>query len=124
DPDPRKQMEDTRHLAKYVFPRQFGLSSPFSFDGQQKTQSYQLPDFGDREEEIKKRGPCKTPKRVKTALELLEKLIWRHGKCGYKPLRDKACPSRVCLCSSASYYLSTTSGFVHLPAEISGFDSN
>jgi hypothetical protein len=27
----------------------------------------------------------------------LEKMIWRHGKCGYKPLRDKACPSKVIL---------------------------
>lgn len=22
-------------------------------------------------------------------------MIWRHGKCAYKPLRDKACPSTV-----------------------------
>jgi telomerase reverse transcriptase len=24
-------------------------------------------------------------------------MIWRHGKCGYKPLRDKVCPSKVCV---------------------------
>jgi hypothetical protein len=38
----------------------------------------------------------KTPKRVNPALDLLEKLIWRHGKCAYKPLRDKLCPARAC----------------------------
>lgn len=26
---------------------------------------------------------------------MLEKMIWRHGKCGYKPLRDHACPSKI-----------------------------
>lgn len=41
------------------------------------------------------KGSCKTPKRLKETLCILEKMIWRHGKCGYKPLRDKACPSKV-----------------------------
>jgi hypothetical protein len=22
-------------------------------------------------------------------------MIWRHGKCGYKPLQDHACPSKI-----------------------------
>ncbi|KAJ7744318.1 hypothetical protein B0H14DRAFT_463334 [Mycena olivaceomarginata] len=33
--------------------------------------------------------------RLKEVIPLLEKLLWRHGKCGYKPLRDYACPSKV-----------------------------
>jgi len=41
------------------------------------------------------KGPVKTPKRLKPVLPLLEKMIWRHAKCGYKPLRDKVCPSKV-----------------------------
>jgi hypothetical protein len=30
DPDPKEQLNNARHLAKYVFPRQHGLSNPFS----------------------------------------------------------------------------------------------
>ena len=43
----------------------------------------------------KKAGASKTPKRVKLALDLLEKIIWRHGKCSYKALRDIACSSKL-----------------------------
>ena len=43
----------------------------------------------------------RTPKRVNDALDFFEKLIWRHGKCGYKPLLNTACPSKVSL--SVSY---------------------
>lgn len=41
------------------------------------------------------RGKCKTPKRLRETLALLDKMLWRHGKCAYKALRDKACPSKV-----------------------------
>lgn len=40
-------------------------------------------------------GPSKTPKRLKWALGLLDRLFRRHRKCGYRPLLDKVCPSKV-----------------------------
>lgn len=40
-------------------------------------------------------GHYKTPKRLKEIIPLLEILIWRHGKCRYRHLRDTACPSKV-----------------------------
>ena len=43
----------------------------------------------------KKARPSKTPKRVKSVLDLLGKLIGNHGKCYYGGLRDIACPSKV-----------------------------
>jgi telomerase reverse transcriptase len=116
DPEPRQQARAARHLAKYVFPEAFRLRSPFSFSTQGRSKASQsLPDFSDREDEIKvcpfhrrgtsfgalrrhylqARGPCKTPKRVKESLLLLEKMIWKHAKCAYKPLRDRVCPSKV-----------------------------
>ncbi|KAJ3720782.1 hypothetical protein DFJ43DRAFT_1004797, partial [Lentinula guzmanii] len=94
DPDPHAQAEKNRRLSKYVFPRQFGLGSPFLFEVSKYEPSY-IPDFADRDNEIEKLGPCKTPKRLKAVLPLLDKLIWRHGKCKYRLLRDLACPSRV-----------------------------
>ncbi|KAJ6531932.1 hypothetical protein B0H19DRAFT_965917, partial [Mycena capillaripes] len=93
DPDPRQQMDDARHLAKYVFARQYGLASPFRFHTS-KYESFRIPNFNDREDEIKG-TTYKTPKRLRDVIPMLEKLIWRHGKCGYKPLRDHACPSKV-----------------------------
>ncbi|KAL0953283.1 hypothetical protein HGRIS_004533 [Hohenbuehelia grisea] len=96
DPSPRKLSDDARHLAKYVFPRQFGLSSVHRVHRQGGTfERYKPPNFTDREAEIKTHGPCKTPKRVKSSLPILERMIWKHSKCGYKPLRDKLCPSKA-----------------------------
>ncbi|KII85187.1 hypothetical protein PLICRDRAFT_116545 [Plicaturopsis crispa FD-325 SS-3] len=97
DPDPRKEAENARHLAKYVFPRQYGLSSPFCPTIQSKRDAFKIREYSDRENEIKTKGSCKTPKRLKDVLGLLDKIIWRHGKCAYKPLRDKTCPSKVSL---------------------------
>jgi hypothetical protein len=42
----------------------------------------------------KARGPCKTPKSLKNVLPMLDKLLWYHGKCTYKLLRNKVCPSK------------------------------
>lgn len=109
--DVRKQLEQARHIAKYVFPRQYALSHPFAVktDGQFVDNEM---DWMNREEEIKvgrcyvvvtskldsqskAQGARKTPKRLRQVLPLLEKLIWHHGKCAYKPLIQKLCPSKV-----------------------------
>ncbi|PIL35516.1 hypothetical protein GSI_02244 [Ganoderma sinense ZZ0214-1] len=88
DPDPRQQMERARHLAKYIFPRQYELSNPFSMSSSGRYGSFRMPDYLDREQEIKNKGSCKTPKRLKHVLDILEKMIWRHYKCKYKMLLD------------------------------------
>lgn len=47
-------MDAARHLAKYVFPRQYGLSSPFMFAFSKRDAAVaKLPDFSDREVDIK-----------------------------------------------------------------------
>ncbi|KAE9405114.1 hypothetical protein BT96DRAFT_748850, partial [Gymnopus androsaceus JB14] len=93
DVNPRVQAEQSRRLAKYIFPRQYGLANAFMFEVKKWEPSY-IPDFMDREAEIQRLGSCKTPKRLKGVLPLMEKLIWRHGKCKYQLLRDRACPSK------------------------------
>ncbi|KAG5342247.1 hypothetical protein C0989_004091 [Termitomyces sp. Mn162] len=94
DPDPKEQLKHARHLSKYVFPRQYGLNNPFVV-AHSRNSAFYAPDYMDRETEIKSLGPCKTPKRLKEILTLLESMIWRHKKCGYVPLRDKVCPSKL-----------------------------
>ena len=51
DPDARVQAEQARHLAKYVFARQFGLSNVFDLSARSKG-PMKAPDFFDRESEI------------------------------------------------------------------------
>ncbi|CDO70652.1 hypothetical protein BN946_scf184756.g19 [Trametes cinnabarina] len=94
DPDPRQQFEYARHLAKYVFPRQYNLSSPFDSAIPSQWNSSRPPHHLDREHEIKSQGSRKTPKRLKAVLNYLEKMIWRHRKCRYKSLLDLSCPSK------------------------------
>ncbi|KAF5391483.1 hypothetical protein D9757_002434 [Collybiopsis confluens] len=93
-PEPREETEHSQLLAKYVFSRQYGLSSAFMFEVSKWEPSY-IPDFANRDIEIERLRTCKTPKRLREVLPLLQKLLWRHGKCKYRLLRDLACPSKV-----------------------------
>ncbi|KAG6812970.1 hypothetical protein H0H92_015089 [Tricholoma furcatifolium] len=52
DPDPKEQQQYTRHLSKYVFPRQYGLKCPFVTTSTSKS-LLDIADYTDREEEIK-----------------------------------------------------------------------
>ncbi|KAI0303742.1 hypothetical protein B0F90DRAFT_1626474, partial [Multifurca ochricompacta] len=82
-----------RHLSKYVFPREYGLATAFST----ASKVHKYSNFADREDEIKVRKlpASKTPKRVKPTLNLLEQMIWRHGKCSYNALRDMTSSSKL-----------------------------
>ena len=48
-------MERARNLAKYVFPRQYGLSNAFSSASSGKYSSLRTTGYLDREQEIKAR---------------------------------------------------------------------
>ncbi|KAI9567402.1 hypothetical protein HD554DRAFT_1980942, partial [Boletus coccyginus] len=79
------------YLNNYIFPSQYGLSSVLMY----WQQTYQQPDYSDREQEIKVLGNCKSPERLREVLSSVEKKkIWRHGKCRHKPLHDKVCSSK------------------------------
>ncbi|PCH42205.1 hypothetical protein WOLCODRAFT_72670, partial [Wolfiporia cocos MD-104 SS10] len=99
DPDPRKQAENVRHLSKYIFPRQYGLSSAFIVS-KPETQDFKPPNYLNREAEIQEARKCKLPKRLESVLRPLDNLLWRHGKCRYRVLLSIACPSKVSLLSS------------------------
>lgn len=51
EPDPRKQMENARHFAKYVFPREYGLPNAFCID-KYFYGGIRLPNYFDREDQI------------------------------------------------------------------------
>lgn len=48
-------MEHARHLAKYVFPRQYGLENAFSTPAGPSYGSFRISSYMDREQEIKVR---------------------------------------------------------------------
>ncbi|GAA5841755.1 hypothetical protein JCM5353_007420 [Sporobolomyces roseus] len=87
-------LSPARHLAKYVFPRQFGLHNVFDRDKVNLWMRVR-PDYEDREMEIKKLGLIKTPERVKSALGLLGRLSVLHERCNYRKLLGIKCPSKV-----------------------------
>ncbi|KIJ31343.1 hypothetical protein M422DRAFT_186138 [Sphaerobolus stellatus SS14] len=89
------QGRDARHVLKHIFPRQFGLSNPFTAQSEKAFGPLLLPDFTDRDQEIKVKGNVKTPPRLKPALELIERLIKRHWACNYRGLRGLVCSSKV-----------------------------
>ncbi|GAA5836251.1 hypothetical protein JCM5353_002655 [Sporobolomyces roseus] len=78
-------LSPARHLAKYVFPRQFGLHNVFDRDKVNLWMRVR-PDYEDREMEIK---------RVKSALGLLGRLSVLHERCNYRKLLGIKCPSKV-----------------------------
>ncbi|KAF8690235.1 hypothetical protein AX14_003047 [Amanita brunnescens Koide BX004] len=90
----RAQAEHARLAAKYIFSRQYGLSNPFNAQTQSKKSNI-YRDSLDKEDEIKRKGPCGTPKRIKYLVPTLDQMIWKHRKCGYKPLLNIACPSKT-----------------------------
>jgi len=122
DPGLHSQLESARHFVKFVFPRQHGLPNPFTKAIENAVPSYNreievaisvstgvIPSACVTDRRLQARGSMRTPKRINGALDYFEKLIWRHGKCGYKPLLNTACPSKVSL--SATY---TGRDFIYL----------
>ncbi|CCF51257.1 uncharacterized protein UHO2_00683 [Ustilago hordei] len=85
----------TRHLAKYVFPRQFGLHNVFTGARDFDTTTQPFRDYTVREVEIKALGAKRTPKVLKNVLPVLGKILARHDKLNYRALLDRCCPSRV-----------------------------
>ncbi|SPO21381.1 uncharacterized protein UTRI_00858 [Ustilago trichophora] len=85
----------TRHLAKYVFPRQFGLHNVFTGARDFDTSTQPFRDYTVREVEIKALGAKRTPKAIRPVLPVLAKILARHDKLNYRALLDRCCPSRV-----------------------------
>ncbi|KWU42353.1 hypothetical protein RHOSPDRAFT_21378, partial [Rhodotorula sp. JG-1b] len=88
-----------RHLAKYIFPRQFGLHNAFT-SPKARVSVDVLPDYTDRELEIKVRRlgsliDTKTPPRLRPVLPILQRLGLLSSRCNFRKLLDKRCPSKV-----------------------------
>lgn len=83
-----------RHLSKYIFPRQYDLKNVFTSPKDKKSLN-PFPQFDDREDEILFKSHCKTPKRLRPALPLLERLIKLHSRTTYKKLCNFTCPSKL-----------------------------
>lgn len=103
---------DERHVLKHIFPRQFGLRHPFDATHDRPGTGFKFEDYSVREQEIqvgilcfvgpigewyigKVKGNVKTPKRLKTVLDLVQQLIKKHWACNYRAIRSTVCPSKV-----------------------------
>ncbi|KAF8752305.1 Telomerase reverse transcriptase [Rhizoctonia solani] len=99
--DTRAIEEAARHVAKYMFPLQFGLHNVFTCTLHYWENGGRFRDYGDREAEIKDRGSCKTPKRLKHILPLIQSLIRRHRRFNYQRVCLAICRSRVDVSTSS-----------------------
>ena len=99
--------EETRHVMKYVFPRQFGLHSVFTSETDRKDTTQQFKDYTLREQEItqsvqdwrRRRGSESgaiippVPKRLTGGLgHLIFRLRKKHKICSYASLLNHYCP--------------------------------
>ncbi|KZT42240.1 hypothetical protein SISSUDRAFT_980618 [Sistotremastrum suecicum HHB10207 ss-3] len=93
-PVPRNADEVSRHLLKFIFPKEFGLKCVFTEPRRPKSDPLCMDD-DTKEKEIKRVGPIKTPKRLKGLLPLVHQLLRRHKKCKYKVLLSLTCRRKV-----------------------------
>ncbi|KAL5504247.1 EST2 [Sanghuangporus vaninii] len=95
-PGDRNGASEARHLAKYIFPFQYGLDNVFSFHAHRlRNEIFSRFKLMNRENEIDRKGISKTPARLKGVLYVLSQLYDRHTKCGYKSLLNRICPSKL-----------------------------
>ncbi|PVF99810.1 hypothetical protein CPB86DRAFT_702703, partial [Serendipita vermifera] len=85
-------------IAKYMFPRQYGLHNVFTCP--RIRGAWPFRDYAVRDEEIKRRGPVKTPQRLKKILPLIRELSYRHRHTDYYAILQRECPSKVCTLST------------------------
>jgi telomerase reverse transcriptase len=91
--------EQTTHIAKYIFPREFKLHNVFTSPVDPRETSQPLKDYTLREHEIAA-APAQTkvhlPKRIRgPPLELVHKIRKAHSKLPYVELLRYYCPDPV-----------------------------
>lgn len=89
------QLDTGAHVAKYVFPRQFGLHNVFTSTTDPTETAQQFKDYTLREQEVKglrSRAPAKIPRRLRgKTLELVRKIQCNHQRCSYTQLMRHYC---------------------------------
>ena len=104
-----RDIAQTVHLMKYIFPRQFKLHNAFTSKVDSTETTYAFRDYTLREQEIRKveelRGTSKrvrVPKRLRGAGKLLiAKLQRLHSRCSYTQLLKHYCHSQVSIAPNA-----------------------
>ena len=102
--------EQTIHVMKSIFPRQFGLANVFTPAGVRIEDRDRLRHGASREDEVYRRvapqgdikaqngdrAPTKLPKRLRgEAMELVRRMRVYHARCPYKKLLQHYCPVEV-----------------------------
>ncbi|KIW17443.1 hypothetical protein PV08_04637 [Exophiala spinifera] len=89
------QSDHAAHVAKYVFPRQFGLHNVFTSTTDPTETAQQFKDYTLREQEIRSicsRARAKIPRRLRgKPLDLVRKILRNHLRCSYTQLLRYYC---------------------------------
>lgn len=101
-----RDVNETIHVMKYIFPRQFGLHNAFTSTVDLQDTSQPFKDYTTREQEIardrikRQRQTVqpsltadKIPRRLRgSCLRLVERLRRRHSRCSFRALLNYFCP--------------------------------
>ena len=99
-------LEQTVHVMKYIFPRQFHLHNAFTSEIDSRETAQKLNDYTVRGQEIwKPRGKMNhLPKRLRgQPLNLISRLRKRHSKCSYARIFQNYCPVNESICARQTY---------------------
>lgn len=111
----RDDHQQTVHIMRYIFPRQFGLHNAFTSKVDPRETAMPFKDYTLREKEIQQsmcrelgakasnvnmadRWKVRLPKRLRgNAIALMNRLRTLHHRCSYTELLRHYCPVEVCV---------------------------
>lgn len=93
--------EETVHIMKYIFPRQFGLHNVFTSNVDRQETAQPFKDYTLREHEIShmydhvlgSKARLRVPRRLRSVVDLIHKLRRLHARCAYTELLRYYCPA-------------------------------
>lgn len=128
-----EDLQETHHVMKYMFPRQFHLHNVFTSTIDRKETAQHLKDYTIREQEISKHARLRRrgkpgephharlpslPKRLRGQIvELIHRTRVRHSRCPFSVLLNYYCP----ISSAHSASLDTTLQQATRPSQVASF---
>lgn len=79
----------------YMWPREHGLHNALTSQTDRWKTREKWPDYTNRDEEIRRKGSARTPKRLQTVSRLVAILLAKHDQLNYAKLLQYCCPSAL-----------------------------
>ena len=84
-----------RRVLMYMWPREHGLHNALTSQTDRWKTREKWPDYTNRDEEIRRKGSARTPKRLQAVSRLVAILLAKHDQLNYAKLLQYCCPSAL-----------------------------